>query len=60
MFALERIDTAHGNDTSGRVTEMEESLERWFTFIVADKLKGLLGKRCERLTLDPLVLLVEF
>ena len=45
---------------SGRVTLSDESCERWLMFIVAEILIGLLGKRCEMLTLDPLLLSVAF
>ena len=40
---------------SGNVSEIVESFERWFTFMVAEILNGLFGKRCVILILDPLV-----
>ena len=43
---------------SGRVKLTEESCDRWLIFIVADTVRGLLGKRCEILMLEPLLLFV--
>ena len=37
---------------SGNVSEIVESFERWFTFMVAEILNGLFGKRCVILILD--------
>ena len=43
---------------SGNVIEIIESLEFWFTFMVAESVNGLFGKRWVILILDPLVLFV--
>ena len=43
----------------GNVSEMEESRELWFIFIVADILNGLFGKRCEKLILELFVFEVD-
>ena len=45
---------------SGNVTEIMESLEDWFTFMVAESVNGLFGKRCVILILEPFVLFVVF